>query len=385
MIYLATFTASTSLVYLASKCKGSLEVLLTIFGLILPCLLAGGRDETIGTDVLTYAKWMCENAQVMSFSDFLVYESKVAAVGWNIFTWISVRLLGGLPGYLFAIEALCVVPVYLAIRKLSKEQVWLGMLIWLLLCYAFTLNGMRQSVAMGFVFYSIIFVIERRPYAFVFSVAFAMLFHQTALIGFLLYPLASLVVYGKSLRMLFGKWKGFMLVVLTVVCFAAAFAFGAQIVHWASFLKESYSFQVDHIGENDFSIAGFYLFVAMVFCWFVSRKDFESTTASLVLIGKQGAGRTLNLSKIYRLLCAITIIGCLAWQLNFVASSLGRIGYYGSMFIPLLGVVLASNEETSRSNAAYLVITALVYFVVMTLILGKEGVHPYSSMLFGIL
>ena len=348
----------------------------------MPCLLAGGRDEIIGTDVLTYAKWMCENAQVTPFLDFLIYESEVAAVGWNIFTWVSVRLLGGLPGYLFAIEALCIVPVYLAIRKLFKEHVWLGMLIWLLLCYAFTLNGMRQSVAMGFVFYSIVFVIERRPYAFILGIMIAISFHQTALVGLLLYPFSSLVTYGKGMYRLFGKWKWLVITMLTIICFAMLFTSGAWIVQWASFLKDSYSYQAAHLGENDFSLAGLYLLLMVLICWAISRNDFARNRSASML--SRGEVQFVHLSTMYTFISGVIIIGCLAWQLNYVASTLGRIGYYGSMFIPLFGVLLASNKITPRKHLALLIIATSVYFIVMILLLGKEGVFPYSSNYFGI-
>lgn len=350
MIYIAMFTATTCLLWLSGKCKGILEMLLVLMGLLLPCLLAGFRDETVGVDVLSYAKWMCIDAQNMGFVDFMTAESGIAAPGWNVFTWLSVRLLGGLPGYLFAIEALCIAPVYFALRRVNRSGVWAGVLIWLCLEYAFSLNGMRQCAAMGFVFLAVTFIPESRAWSFLILVCFGMMLHQTAVIGILLYPLAKAVIYSKAIKRFLGQYKGIWLSAAGLVAYVLVFVFGDQMVIALSSLKDSYGYQVEHLGERDWSLAGLYLSVSSLIIWFVSRRDFVDiwSTKQGEMRGEGGQGyigdrassaediRLMNKS-MFVFLCVAIVLGSLLWQLNYIAATLGRIGYYGTMLMPLLG------------------------------------------------
>lgn len=375
MIYLVGLAATTLLLWMSGKCRGTPNFVLVVIGLAVPCFIAGVRDETVGTDVLTYAKWMFLDAQSMGFAEFLQAESEIAAVGWNIFTWLSVRLMGTLAGYLFCIAALCIVPVYLGLRRASRGNEWVGMLLWLLLEFTFTLNGMRQSAAMGFVFYAVNYIFERKPWRFVFWVAVGMLFHQTAIIGLLLYPLARMGAISSGFKMFFGRWSGWALGCIIAACAAAAFALGPRIVVLASAFKDSYRYQVNHLGENDFSVAGAYLMVGVALIWLLMRRDFADGKVDVYGVA---------LSERFSVICLLSVVGCLAWQLNMVSGTLGRVGYYGTALIPYLGGVLAANGTRSRGQLWLLALFLLVYFVVMTLALGKAGAWPYTSQILGI-
>jgi hypothetical protein len=328
MIYLVTFATTAFVLWMSSKCWGTLQWMLVVAALVLPCLLAGVRDESVGVDILSYAKWMCIDAQSMGFAQFMQAESIIAAVGWNLFTWVAVKLTGGLPGYLFCIEVLCIVPVYMGLHRTVSGYEWLGMLIWLLLEYSFTLNGMRQSVSMGFVFLATSYLLEHRDGRFVMWTLVGLLFHQTAVIGLLFWPLARWTAIGSSFKRLFGKFYGMAIVAIIAACGAMVLTFGPRLVVAMSVLKDSYSFQVSHLGENDFSLAGAYLFAVVLLLWFMVRRDFTDDRID---------GRGVVLGEEFDGLCLMAAVGCLAWQLNIVSATLGRVGYYGTSLIPYLG------------------------------------------------
>lgn len=384
MIYLSVFAFSALCVYLADKCRGLLKLLVLLIGLGAPALLAGFRDEKVGVDVLAYAKWMCLTAQRLDFLSFLNAESGVASIGWNVFTWIVTRLTGGLPGYLFCIECACVIPVYVGLSRCSHGTgTALAFLSWLLLFYAFSLNGMRQSVAMSIVFYSVIYIFERKPWHYLFGVFFACLFHQTAVIAFALYPLAAFFVYGQVFKNLFGKWRYFFGCIGLIGFFGLCLVFGPSLVRGASVLKESYSYQLVRLGETDFSIAGFYTLVCLLLVLWVSRKDFalykdQNSDAGIIY----GA---VDLKTAYSFIAIASIVGCVCWQLNMVSPTLGRLGYYGVALIPYMALFLYENDKRSKGHLFLLVFFLAVYFIVMILVLGKEGAYPYTSTILGIL
>lgn len=375
MIYLAVFAATTLLLYASSKCKGVLEALLASAGLLLPCLLAGFRDETVGVDVLTYAKWMAINAQSMNLSEFMQFEAGVANPGWNLFTWIAVNATGGLPGYLFCIEALCILPIYFGLLRICRGWEWSGLLVWLLLWYAFSLNGMRQSVAMGILFCSTAFVLERKPLYFLVGVFIAFLFHQTAVVGLFIYAFAFVYRYSGGISKLLGRWRSAVIFTLALCAVVFCIIFGERLVLVLSFLKDSYSYQVDMLGENDFSYGGLYLTVVTALIWASSRRDFANA--------REGGGvQNLTVTS-FDVLCGASIIGSLLWQLNLASPTLGRIGYYGTALLPAAVAMLRANKR-SRGRFTLAVGLAAVYFVVMILMLGHEGVVPYTSTILGI-
>lgn len=372
MIYLIVFSFSALLLYSGGKAKGLLKVLLFISGLLLPCFLAGCRDETIGVDVLTYAKWMYLAAKNTSFLSYLEIESNYAAIGWNVVSWISTRLFGNFSGYLFTIEAFCIVPVFFGLRRVCRNDEWVGMLIWLLLVYPASLNVMRQSVAMGFVFLAVSYIFDRRPIKFCWCIFAAFLFHQTALVCLLFYPLSNLAVYGESFKTFFGRWRWLAVSVFTLLAFFTCVVFGPYLVKNASIFKESYSYQVNHLGANDFSLGGLYLLLVNLLCWFVSRNDFDSSLNGF-------AGHN-SLVTTY----AFVSVGCLFTQMNIVASTLGRFGNYGYMLMPYLACFYMQNGKKFRGHLFLLIMLSAVYFLVITVFLGKSGVYPYKSIILGI-
>lgn len=385
VIYLAMFATTAFLIYLSSKCEGSLKLILVALGLTLPCALAGVRDETVGTDVLSYAKWMCASAQNTPFLDFLNSAADVAAIGWNIMTWLSVRAFGGMIGYQFAIEAFCIVPIYLVAKRLFVNQEWAVVLIWLLLWYAFSLNGMRQSVAMGFVVYSVVYVVERRPLPFCVCIIEGLLFHQTAIVGFFLYPFAMVVVYSDVVKKFFGRQKNTILALLLVAIFPILIVMGPSLVRWLSVLKDSYSYQISHLGANDVSVAGLYLMASILVIWFLAKDGIAKAERSgLRLSIDKGTLASSGILAAFHFLCATAVVGSLLWQLNYVASTLGRLGYYGSALVPLIGGLLSLCGKRTRRSFVSLILLALVYFVAMTLVLGKSGAYPYTSLILGI-
>lgn len=375
MIYLVGFAATTLLLWMSGKCRGTPNFVLVVIGLAVPCFIAGVRDETVGTDVLTYAKWMFLDAQSMGFAEFLQAESEIAAVGWNIFTWLSVRLMGTLAGYLFCITALCIVPVYMGLRRAHRGFEWIGILLWLLLEYVTSLNGMRQAVAMGFVFYAVNYIFEKKPVSFISWVIVAMLFHQTAVIGLLLYPLARMGAIDSRFRRFFGKVSPLALGSIIAICAALSLIFGSRIVISLSVFKESYHYQVERLGESDFSLGGAYLLISMVFIWLIAKGDFSQEKAN---------SRGVLLNSEFSTVCLLASVGCLAWQLNLVSPTLGRIGEYGSILIPYLGGVFAANMPQSRGRNTLLVTLLTVYFVAMKIILGLGDGWPYTSQILGI-
>ena len=175
------------LAYLLRKYK-TIKIMFVLIGLLLPCVLAGARDNTIGTDVLVYGDAYLNYAQrYNSLSSFMNFDYLGGEPLFKILSYVSAHYFGQF-GYYFTLEFACVLPIYATfVRRGWERYSWLGMLIYYLCFYSFSLNLLRQSIAMSIIFWSYNYIVERKPVKFCISAAIAVGFHLTAAIMLLLY------------------------------------------------------------------------------------------------------------------------------------------------------------------------------------------------------
>lgn len=195
LIYLFVFSASCFFIYIAENLKGNIKYFLYFLSILIPSLLAGMRDLTIGTDVLNYAYPIhvvaCNSNNFFSYlsnPDLAKFEK-----GYLTFAYITAKLDKDIFLNLFLTEFLtasCFLIGLIHFKKKRPISISLGMLIFYLLFFNPFLNAIRQGIAMGLVFIDFIFLIKRRWITYVFIICIAMLFHVTAFFGFI-----PLIVY----------------------------------------------------------------------------------------------------------------------------------------------------------------------------------------------
>lgn len=200
MIYLLTFFSSALFFYLAENIRRkSIRSILAIIGILIPCVIAGCRDGTIGTDVMVYVVPVFDVAgrtdDIVLYAAYLFLQSLVEP----LFYWMVYLIAQCTDNYhwvLFAIQVLMTVPAYFAFKKYQKLfgiPVWLAMLLWQLALFNGGLNVMRQGIAASFMFLAVAYMIEGR-YRFFFSyILVAVGFHTTAVLGLGLLPMYLLI------------------------------------------------------------------------------------------------------------------------------------------------------------------------------------------------
>ena len=199
MIYIVFFLISCFLIWLSEKSPSrNIGNFFAFIAILLSCILAGMRADTIGTDVRTYVEPMYNAAkQSSSFSSYMgqrwyviwryMYVNKFE-IGFTTLVYLTEKLGGSLGTVLFFINALIVAPIYLGLKRMNKPYpVWLGMLIFYLLFYNTSLNLMRQWIAMAVLFYALSCLINNEKEKYFIFVALACLFHTSALMGIAIY------------------------------------------------------------------------------------------------------------------------------------------------------------------------------------------------------
>lgn len=203
MIYLIGFTLSCFLLYMAERQKriNFLFIVISFLAILIPCLIAGFRADSIGTDVMIYAKPLYQMAEEAdSFSDFMtkrwyaVWRYKYVTEferGFCLLVYSVTQLFHSFGAVLFAIEACVVVPVWMGlVRQRRKISISLGMFVFYMLFFNASMNIMRQSIAMALLFLGFSYLIDKSKIKYLCFVILAFFFHKSALIGLLILVLA---------------------------------------------------------------------------------------------------------------------------------------------------------------------------------------------------
>lgn len=369
MIYLIIIGLPVCLAFLSDHSRGFLSQALFGLALFVPCLFAAFRDTSVGTDVMTYAYWTFYSAKSSSLVSFLTSYADISALGFNLISWILGKL-GSFPLYLGVLQVFVIVPFCGYAKKLYPQSSWVAMALYMLLLFPFSLNAMKQMMAVALCVPSFELVKKQYPLRFCLAIlAIAYLFHQTAIVALIYYPAFISIRSIGSNKAFFGKAQGFIVAVLTVSLFLIAFAFGDRIVLAFSGLKESYSYQVSASGSR-------LNYTSLVLC---------AGVIFVYLFEQLGCEDERNQYDDHRIFGLISIVGTFAVQLNMIASSLIRFSYYALAFLPLYAASLRGIDRGRKQTLTlFLILLCSAYFVQAFVINGGNQVYPYTSSILGI-
>lgn len=193
LIYLIVFFLSTVLLKL-SESQSRRFSCLAVIALLLPALLAGARDVTIGTDTEPYFL-VYENVKLAdSLFELLLLSN--AELFFGVLSYIAAPL-GGFPFLLFIYQGLTILFVYLAAYKYRQYlPVWLAIFLYFCFFYNISLNIMRQCLAITYVLYISTLLFEHKTKRFFIFSLFSVCFHTSAILGclfvYIIYRLSNM-------------------------------------------------------------------------------------------------------------------------------------------------------------------------------------------------
>lgn len=195
MVYILSFVCSVSLLACVEHRRPwTVERGLVGFvALLIPCLVAAFRADSIGTDVMIYARPLFDLASnASSFGAFLdstwvggwvVREVADIEVGFSFLTYLVAKATHSFAALLFCVQALTIVPIYCALRKMGDGvSTWLGMATYLFLYFNSSLNAMRQWMAIGFLLLAFAYLFQNKKRCFALLMIVAALFHTSSVL-----------------------------------------------------------------------------------------------------------------------------------------------------------------------------------------------------------
>jgi len=198
-LYIIIFILSTLFFYKATKADDAKQrwffVLLAIFPV---ALIAGARDDCIGSDVLVYGKdCFLDAAQSRWYSEIDLSWMIRMEPGYLMLNYVVSRFTNSYNvffGVLMALQMFFVMKTLLVFK--NRMPIWLALLVYYFSYYNISLNQMRQSLACAIVLFACAFAYKRKLLPFLLIVGLACFFHISAFIAFAIYPL--LVIFRRT-------------------------------------------------------------------------------------------------------------------------------------------------------------------------------------------
>lgn len=207
MIYIAFFLVSCIFFWLSEKCKsGFSKNFFAVIAILIPCILAGLRADTVGTDVKVYVEPLYNAAKeshtfsaYMKQRWFVIWRYmyvKDFEIGFSLLVFFIQKIGRSFATVLFVIQMLIIGPIFFGLKKMHKPYpTFFGMFVFYCLFYNTSLNMMRQWIAMAILFMAFPYLVSEEKKKYCILVLVACLFHNSAIMGF-----AILAVYMYSTK-----------------------------------------------------------------------------------------------------------------------------------------------------------------------------------------
>lgn len=260
-------------------------------------LIMGLRSQEMGVDLDGYLNSF-ERLGAQSWSDVLALDSflnyEKGYVLFNRFLWVITEERQIL---VFVCAVLSLVPMARMIYKNSQDPL-LSLIVYVATpAFTIVFSGLRQAVAMGITMWAFEFIKAKRWKIFVVFILIATLFHSSAIVVLIAYPL-----YHVKLD---RKWA-----MLSIVSLPAIFVLKVPL-----FVILSRIFRANATMDNNSAITLFLVYSALyVFC---------------VFYGNRNNAQTNGLTNLFWAACAIQAMGG-------VNSIVIRVGYYYILYLPIL-------------------------------------------------
>lgn len=265
-----------------------------LFIAILPIvLLFVLRYKYIGADTIGYVRFFQGEVRKYSFEDLLSEDLMRIEVGYRVYVKF-ISLLTDNYTVFFLINAIVIFgTLYKFSLKYTNNPFIFFYLFITLGTYQFIETGLRQALAMTICLWAVDFIKNRRPIRFLLLVALAYLFHKSAMIFLLLYPLCMIKRY---------RWMAITYLIIAIVFIVGFAAF-------QNFFNEllGYEYEIEETGNG-----GIFLLLTMLICGY----------SMAVMIGK---GVEKENQTVIIQMALMTVV---FWLLRIMSRTAERISFY---------------------------------------------------------
>ena len=377
-VYITMFILSTILLMVSERKEGLGAKVFVMLALLLPIGIAGLRKVGIGTDTEVYVNVLYDAAKnSTSFFDYLskqVYSSfQYKSVmswefGYNILLYFTTKLTGSIQGVFFVTQLIVVYFIYKGIKEYSKGySIAMAMLVFYFMFYGGTLNAMRQWIAIAIIFWGTHFLNNKQDKYFFITVIVALLFHNSAVLGFVIWAVYRFMDSEKQRRRLAFKgvvlsddrYKIVTIILIGIFCLICLNVIGTLL----SSINAVFARYVRVYITGTVRIMPMQLLRRLPIIF------------PLVINWKKIKKRYAKLGFVTSMLVLDTIIS----QLGGITAQSSRIGYFFSVFETILIAELISVKRRNIRIIYYLFFVVFLFagFYYDNVLMGRSEIVPY--------
>lgn len=321
--------------------------------LLIPVLL-GGLRYNVGTDYGTYID-IFNGVSALSVSDFISQNTYGLELGFFALIKLS-EMFQNNPELMFVFaNLLTIIMFYLGLIRYKLHHRALVYTLYLFTIFPFTLNLVRQGIAMSICFLAFSYLIERKPKQYIFWIVIASFFHISAIILLPFYFINKFIKLEapKTSHISITKIILLALVFLTMVPVILDFVLNL------SFFEKYSAYQGIVAMGNNYT---FYL---------------KLLTASILLVFYK---QLIAISKYNLYFIAFVVLNAVISMLGFSSDIFNRITLYLSFYnlIPFTGMIDVFDDRLGKYTAYTIILTyAVGYFYFAFYVLGQADIFPF--------
>ena len=370
-IYLCVFAISILLCYFCEKIAfPAIEqktlsklwfVILLILIALLPSILGGVRDYSIGTDIRVYGNTWFYLARSSSNLFSLLGTASASSIGalYAIFNFVVSRFTNNPHWFYFWYCFVENIIVLIALRENRKLiSITSGWATYLLLFYNLNFNMLRQGMALVILLLGFKYVREEKFLRFLLVVLFAYLFHSTAIIALLVYIVYLITAHKNNTN----NWIQMILIYICSTVFILSFESISQFLLNAGLLSTRYAIYLnsDNVATGRSYI--FYLFIFIVCILSVkSERDTIFNFFEIITFICIAFSILVKISYLFRVINYFSIYLC--FGIPYVFEKKSRIVLNGINFRPLI-----------------MYIFLIGYWLIIYVFLGYQSTVPFIFM-----
>lgn len=310
-------------------------------------LLTGIRGYTVGADTATYLRAIdhygtLPKSQLLTAKLVWPFDFEI---GYFMLTKLNVFFGLGKTGFLFIIAMITYIPVFAVISKHSSRPYISILCYFAFSMFSYSLGVFRQMIAMSILFCGWKFVTERRFVKYMLLVAFAMLFHTTAVIAVAFYFLYGI------------KWERIIWFVPPAELFLLVL--GRPVVMFALQLLPKYAGYVG--GKYDVEGGSYLMLLLLNVILF----------AAIFFREKGNADQNLTI-------CALILAVCLQC-VGYSMAIFGRVVPYFSIYLIFAVPNILRGIGKKWSALAVPLVAAVLFLLVFRDLHGNQYVTPYYT------
>ncbi len=328
------------------KTRKTYSIIGIFFGIFIILLML--RSKTCGVDMVHYEYYFNKDSN-LSFKE--VINRGEIEIGFNLFNKLISCVSNNFQFYTAVVALVCVIPLWILYSN-NTDLPYLSISVFMTVApFSLYFSGLRQALAISAVPLAYHFTKNKKLFLFILSVILASLFHQSAIIIILMYP----VYWAKFTR----KWLWFVTPAIAIILVLNSRIYSVL----APFMGERYFERYGTVSST-----GAYTIVALLFLF--------SIYASLIPENEKMDDEVLGLRN---LLFLSTCLQCFA-PVNNIAM---RMNYYFLILVPITISKIPTRSKAQYHQVAYLShIIMCMFFVVYYFYGATTGsdimqIYPY--------